>query len=87
MSEELLWNLQRGALAVDLGLPERLAREPQRIDDDVTYRIPRALASDGVFEEVEPRERTEEQWRVLLGASGWEPTRFGAGVIEARPCR
>jgi O-methyltransferase domain len=31
------------------------------------------------------RERTEEEWRVLLAASGWEPTRFGKGVIEARP--
>jgi hypothetical protein len=33
------------------------------------------------------RERTEAEWRELLAASGWEPTRFGAGVIEARPCR
>jgi hypothetical protein len=32
------------------------------------------------------RERTEEEWRQLLAASGWEPTRFGTGVIEARPC-
>ena len=31
------------------------------------------------------RERTEEEWRALLAASGWEPTRFGKGVIEARP--
>jgi O-methyltransferase len=31
------------------------------------------------------RERTEEEWRELLAASGWEPTRFGQGVIEARP--
>jgi DNA-binding Lrp family transcriptional regulator len=31
------------------------------------------------------RERTEADWRELLTASGWEPTRFGAGVIEARP--
>jgi hypothetical protein len=29
------------------------------------------------------RERTEQEWRELLGASGWEPTRFGKGVIEA----
>lgn len=32
------------------------------------------------------RERTEEEWRELLASSGWEPTRFGTGVIEARPC-
>jgi O-methyltransferase len=31
------------------------------------------------------RERTEEEWRALLGATGWEPTRFGERVIEARP--
>jgi hypothetical protein len=32
------------------------------------------------------RERTEEQWRELLDASGWDPVRFlEAGVIEARP--
>jgi O-methyltransferase domain len=31
------------------------------------------------------RERTEEEWRELLAASGWEPARFGKGVIEARP--
>jgi O-methyltransferase domain len=31
------------------------------------------------------RERTEEEWRELLASSRWEPTRFGAGVIEARP--
>ena len=31
------------------------------------------------------RDRTEEEWRALLAASGWEPTRFGKGVIEARP--
>jgi len=31
------------------------------------------------------RERTEAEWRELLASSGWEPTRFGKGVIEARP--
>ena len=31
------------------------------------------------------RERTEAEWRALLTASGWEPARFGKGVIEARP--
>lgn len=33
------------------------------------------------------RERTEAEWRALLEASGWEPSRIEAGVIEARPCR
>jgi O-methyltransferase domain len=32
------------------------------------------------------RERTEEEWRALLGSAGWEPVRFlEAGAIEARP--
>jgi hypothetical protein len=31
------------------------------------------------------RERTESEWRALLAASGWEPTRIESGVIEARP--
>jgi O-methyltransferase domain len=31
------------------------------------------------------RERTEEQWRALLGDTGWLPTRIGRGVIEAQP--
>lgn len=30
------------------------------------------------------RERTEEQWRTLLGEASFEPLRFDAGVIEAR---
>jgi SAM-dependent methyltransferase len=32
------------------------------------------------------RERTEAQWRALLGAAGFEPVRFAKGVVEAR-CR
>jgi hypothetical protein len=31
------------------------------------------------------RERTAEQWRVLLGDAHWRPTRIGQGVIEAAP--
>ena len=31
------------------------------------------------------RERTAEQWRVLLGGAGWRPTRVRQGVIEAQP--
>jgi hypothetical protein len=29
-------------------------------------------------------ERTEKQWRTLLLHAGFEPLRFGRGVIEAR---
>jgi hypothetical protein len=32
------------------------------------------------------RERDEAQWRALLAAGGWEPTRLEDGIIEAR-CR
>jgi hypothetical protein len=31
------------------------------------------------------RERTEEQWRTLLGDAGWQPTRIAPGLIEAQP--
>jgi hypothetical protein len=31
------------------------------------------------------RERSEGEWRVLLGNAGWRATRFGEGVIEAQP--
>jgi O-methyltransferase len=31
------------------------------------------------------RERTAEQWRVLLDRSGWRPTNIGQGVVEAQP--
>lgn len=31
------------------------------------------------------RERTKEQWRTLLVDAGFEPVRFGHGLIEARP--
>ncbi len=31
------------------------------------------------------RERTAEQWRVLLGDAEWRATRVGEGVIEAQP--
>jgi O-methyltransferase domain len=31
------------------------------------------------------RERTEGQWRALLGAAGWHPTRIGQGMVEAHP--
>lgn len=31
------------------------------------------------------RERTAQQWRVLLGDAGWRVTRVGEGVVEAEP--
>jgi len=39
----------------------------------------------GIAPVARTRERTEDQWRVLLGDAGWRPTRFGEALIEARP--
>jgi hypothetical protein len=66
--EARLWDLMRGTLATralgiaaDLGIADALAAGPRRVDDlaretganaDSLQRILRALASDGVFEEV-----------------------------------
>jgi hypothetical protein len=92
MSEQLIWNLLRGgltaralALAVDLGLPERLEGGPRRIEDDVEYRILRALASDGVFDEVEPRVFRNNEASDLLRTSGWGAFAhlFGGHWLEA----
>jgi len=69
--EEQLWDLMRGALAAravaiaaDLGVPEALASGPRSVEDvarelgadsDALHRVLRALASEGVFAEEEPR--------------------------------
>ena len=69
-AEAVLWDFLRGAtmtralgVAVDLGIPERLAAGPQSVHDlaretavdaDALHRLLRALASDGVFAEEEP---------------------------------
>jgi hypothetical protein len=74
-----LWNLLRGALttraleiAADLGVADTLAAGPKRIDDDFTYRVLRALASEGVFEEVEPRVfRNTPTSELLVSPNGW----------------
>ncbi|MHB8642185.1 MAG: methyltransferase [Gaiellaceae bacterium] len=78
--EETLWNLMRGALTAralaivaELRIADALADGPQRIDEDVTYRLLRALASDGVFEEVEPGVfRNTEASELLRGGGGWD---------------
>jgi O-methyltransferase len=81
MSE--LWDFLRGALmtkalaaVVDTGVPEALANGPRPVselggDPDTLHRLLRALASDGVFREIEPGvfEHTESS-RLLLGP-GW----------------
>jgi O-methyltransferase domain len=78
--EETLWNLMRGALTsralaivADLGVADRLASGPQRIDDDLQYRVLRALASEGIFEEVEPGVfRNTEASELLRTGNGWK---------------
>jgi hypothetical protein len=66
--EALMWSLQRGAMAAqalrvvaELGIADALAAGPRPADElagaadpDAVQRVLRALASDGVFEEVEP---------------------------------
>jgi hypothetical protein len=85
--ESALWNLLRGALGTralavvaDLGVADALAEGPRPVeavarelgaDPDTLYRLLRALASDGVFAEEEPRvfrntPASEQLWR-----DGW----------------
>ena len=68
--EEVVWDLLRGGLAAralgivtELRVAEALAGGPRTVDElatdlgadpDTLYRLLRALASDGVFAEVEP---------------------------------
>lgn len=88
MSELLLWDLCRGvlatralAVAADLRIADELADGPKRIDDDVTYRILRALASDGVFEEIEPHVFRNNEASELLRTTGWRDfAHFFGGV-------
>jgi hypothetical protein len=86
--EARLWDLMRGALvtralaiAADLGISDRLADGPQAVadlaretgaDTDSLQRILRALASDGVFEEVSTGtfRNTETSERLRTG-SDW----------------
>jgi hypothetical protein len=86
--EDILWNLMRGtlttrALAVvsDLGVADALAGRPRPAaevasdvgaDEATLYRFLRALASDGVFKEVEPGVfRNTPASELLRRDSGW----------------
>jgi hypothetical protein len=96
-SQAVLWDFLRGALmtkalaaVVDAGVPEALANGPQPVaelgrDPDTLHRLPRALASDGVFRETEPGvfEHTEHS-RFLL-EPGWSEFAhlFGGVFFEA----
>lgn len=86
--DEILWNLLRGslttrALAVvsELGVADALAGGPRPAeelarelgaDPETLYRLLRALASDGVFAEEEPRVfRNTEASKDLCAGGGW----------------
>lgn len=85
---ERLWDMLRGALttkalgiAADLGVADTLADGPRPVTDlareagadpDVLHRILRALASDGVFAEVEPGVfANTEASELLRRGDGW----------------
>ncbi|HKD94051.1 MAG TPA: methyltransferase [Gaiellaceae bacterium] len=92
-----LWDFLRGSLmtkalaaVVDAGVPEALADGPRSVseldgDPDTLHRLLRALASDGVFREVEPGvfEHTETSRRLL--GPGWSEFAhlFGGVFFEA----
>ena len=86
--EARIWNLLRGALATralaiaaGLKVADALAAGPRSVEDmaaelgadaDVLHRLMRALASDGVFAEDEPRVfRNTEASDVLRRGDGW----------------
>jgi hypothetical protein len=87
--ETRVWDMLRGALvtkalgtAADLGVADALADGPRPVaelagemgvDQDVLHRILRALASDGVFAEVEPGvfANTEASELVRRDGGGW----------------
>lgn len=96
-----VWDALRGGLvtralglAVDHGVPRALAGGPRSVDElaaasgadpDVLHRVLRALASDGIFEEVEPRVFAHSEPSRLLLEEGWEDFAhlFGSSWLEA----
>lgn len=85
--EAQLWNLLRGAMGTkalgivaDLGVASRLAEGPRPVADvardvganaDSLQRVLRALASDGVFAEVEPGVFRNTEASEFLNGEGW----------------
>jgi hypothetical protein len=85
--ETQIWDLLRGALetralaiVADLGIHESLAAGPRHVDElaagsgadaDTVHRLLRALASDGVFAEMEPGVFRNTEASELLCVSGW----------------
>jgi hypothetical protein len=87
-AEEIIWDALRGALmtralglAADLRVAKALAGGPQShetlareqaVDADALYRVLRALASDGIFEEVEPGVFSNTAASEALARDGWD---------------
>lgn len=84
----MIWDALRGAmvtralgLAADLRVAQALAAGPRSIDElarkcgadgDALYRMLRALASDGIFEETEPRVFRNTAASEVLLREGWD---------------
>lgn len=87
-AEEVIWDALRGALvtralalAAELRVAQALAGGPrghealareQGVDADTLYRVLRALASDGIFEETEPGVFGNTAASELLTRDGWD---------------
>jgi hypothetical protein len=100
-AEGTIWDALRGALvtralglAADLRLAQALAAGPRRheelarernADADALYRVLRALASDGIFEETEPGVFRNTPASELLTRDGWEDFAhlFGDSWLQA----
>jgi hypothetical protein len=87
-AEETIWDALRGVLvtralglAADLDVARALAAGPRKVEDlarergidaDTLYRVLRALASDGIFEETEPGVFGNTPASELLATDGWD---------------
>jgi hypothetical protein len=100
-AEETIWNALRGALvtralaiAAELRVARTLMAGPRSVDElaresgadaDALYRVLRALASDGVFEEAEPRVFRNTDASEVLARDGWDDFAglFGGTWLQA----
>lgn len=98
-TEAVLWDFLRGAMmtralgvAADLRIAEKLTDGPSSVDDladgvdaDTLYRVLRALASDGIFAEQEPRVFVNSAASETLAGEAWSSFAhlFGGVFYEA----
>ncbi|HKO28459.1 MAG TPA: methyltransferase [Solirubrobacteraceae bacterium] len=99
--EMIIWNALRGGLVTralglvaELGIAQALADGPRShealarergVDAEALYRVLRALASDGIFEEVEPGAFGNTAASEMLVRDGWDDFAhlFGGTWLEA----